>query len=272
MGVIKMKVNIDQMKKLGWANITQESIDELNNGITKFKIISVNELCHFLAQVSHECGCGRWPREIWGPTKTQLTYEGRAGLGNNQPGDGFKFRGAGYIQMTGRYNYTAFSKYIGDPKVIDIGADYVAAHYCWISAFYWWMNNSMGQLCATNPSVSIVTKRVNGGQNGEAEREAYYAKCCNIFTSETVGVATTMTSSSTPRKVILPTQRKFAPTNDATVVKKLQETLNTKGFDCGTPDGVFGPNTDKAVRAFQKRFGLTSDGIVGPVTWKALGF
>jgi hypothetical protein len=47
MGVIKMKVNIDQMKKLGWANITQESIDELNNGITKFKIISVNELCHF---------------------------------------------------------------------------------------------------------------------------------------------------------------------------------------------------------------------------------
>lgn len=266
-----MKVTIAQMKKLGWASITQKSVDELNVGITKFKIASVNELCHFLSQLSHESGCGRWPTEIWGPSKAQLTYEGRVSLGNIQPGDGFKFRGAGWIQTTGRHNYTAFSKYVGDPKIVELGAEYLGSKYPWTSSFYWWMNNNMSKLCSTNPTVSTVTKRVNGGQNGLVERESYYAKCKIIFTDESVNGPAPI-PSSTPKKAVMPMVERDSPNNDKVIVKTLQKALKARGFDCGYIDGVFGIKTDKAVRAFQTKLGLRVDGVVGPKTWAALGF
>lgn len=59
----------------------------------------------FLAQVGHESGGLQYPREIWGPTPAQARYEGRADLGNTQPGDGKRFRGHGLIQVTGRDNH-----------------------------------------------------------------------------------------------------------------------------------------------------------------------
>lgn len=59
----------------------------------------------FLAQIGHESGGLQYPREIWGPTPAQARYEGRADLGNTQPGDGKRFRGHGLIQVTGRDNH-----------------------------------------------------------------------------------------------------------------------------------------------------------------------
>ena len=71
------------------------------------------ELAAFLAQVAHESGNFRYIREIWGPTPAQRGYEGRRDLGNTQPGDGKRYMGRGYIQITGRANYRRYGKKLG---------------------------------------------------------------------------------------------------------------------------------------------------------------
>ena len=107
-------------------------------------------------------------------------YEGRKDLGNTQPGDGRKYKGAGFIQLTGRANYSDFSKYMNDPKVMD-GVDYVALNYPATSAGYWWYNNRMNALCDHNPLIEEVTKRVNGGLRGIEDRKVYYNRCLEVI-------------------------------------------------------------------------------------------
>lgn len=67
------------------------------------------QIAYILATSEHESKCGRFMRELWGPTAAQRGYEGRADLGNNKPGDGFRFRGRGYVQVTGRANYAKWA-------------------------------------------------------------------------------------------------------------------------------------------------------------------
>jgi putative chitinase len=129
-------------------------------------------LRHFLSQTAHESGGGRYKKEL----ASGWDYEDRADLGNNQPGDGPRYKGAGYIQLTGRSNYQDFANFIKDPAVMK-GVDYVADNYPFSSAGFWWQNNKMNELCDANPSVKKVTLRVNGGTNGLAEREMYYERC-----------------------------------------------------------------------------------------------
>mgnify|MGYP003341350404 CR=1 FL=1 len=159
------------------ANLIQDAeVDEMNYGLNFFQINTPNRIRHFLAQISHESGGGRYKEEL----ASGADYEGRSDLGNSQPGDGKKFKGAGYIQMTGRANYQAFANYIKDPKVMD-GVTYVANKYPMTSAGFWWHNNNMNALCDKNPTVDQVTLRVNGGYNGLDDRKRYYARCCEVI-------------------------------------------------------------------------------------------
>jgi putative chitinase len=107
-------------------------------------------------------------------------YEGRSDLGNTHSGDGPRYKGAGYIQLTGRANYQAFANYIKDPEVMD-GVAYVSSRYPFTSAGFWWMNNQMNALCDKNPTVEQVTLIVNGGYNGLDDRKMYYKRCCNVI-------------------------------------------------------------------------------------------
>ena len=159
------------------ANLIQDSeVDEMNYGLNFFQINTPIRIRHFLAQISHESGGGRYKEEL----ASGADYEGRSDLGNSQPGDGKKFKGAGYIQMTGRANYQAFANYIKDPKVME-GVTYVANKYPMTSAGFWWHNNKMNALCDSNPSVEQVTLRVNGGYNGLDDRKRYYNRCCEVI-------------------------------------------------------------------------------------------
>lgn len=156
--------------------IQDSEIVEMNQGLNLFEINTTSRIRHFLSQISHESGGGRWKKEL----ASGNDYNGRVDLGNTQPGDGPKYKGAGYIQLTGRANYQAFANYIKDPKVMD-GVDYVADKYPVTSACYWWYNNKMNALCDANPSVEVVTRRVNGGLNGIEDRKMYYVRCCQVI-------------------------------------------------------------------------------------------
>jgi len=132
------------------------------------------ERAMFLAQMAHESGNFRYDEEIWGPTSAQKGYEGRSDLGNNQPGDGYKYRGRGYIQLTGRANYRQYGKLLGvdlenNP---DLAKDpNIAAR---VAIEYW--KKRVNRTAAQKGDVKTVTYNINGGYNGLTDRIEKYKK------------------------------------------------------------------------------------------------
>lgn len=169
-------IGLDQAQAIYGRMPTLNQLNDLNNCLQKFAINTPNRKRHFLSQTAHESGGLSWFKELasgWG-------YENRSDLGNTQPGDGPRFKGAGVIQLTGRSNYQMFADYLNDPQVMS-GCDYVAKVYPFTSAGFWWMNNGMNSLCDRNATVEEVTRKVNGGYNGLADRKAYYRKACRVI-------------------------------------------------------------------------------------------
>lgn len=85
----------------------------------RYHINTPARLAAFLAQIGHESGKLAWTRELWGPTGPQSRYDGREDLGNTEPGDGYRFRGRGLIQITGRDNYRTASDALGHDFIAD---------------------------------------------------------------------------------------------------------------------------------------------------------
>lgn len=127
-------------------------------------------LAHFLAQVMHESGSFRWMEEI----ASGAAYEGRADLGNTQPGDGVRFKGRGPIQVTGRANYRRFGRRIG----IDIERHPEIAGFPSIGlhlACEFWKDRGLNTLADVDDARGI-TRKINGGFNGLDDRLAHLAK------------------------------------------------------------------------------------------------
>ena len=152
--------------------IGPHEVVELNECLHRWDIDTLSRVHHFMSQTAHESGGGKWKMEL----ADGWAYEGRKDLGNVHPGDGPKYKGAGYLQTTGRYNYQRLSDHLGDPRVME-GCQYVAETYPFTAAGFWWMDNKMNALCDSMPSVHTVTLRVNGGTNGLADREKYMRLC-----------------------------------------------------------------------------------------------
>jgi putative chitinase len=151
----------------------------LNDAMLEFGIITSERPAMFLAQIAHESGGFRWTEEIWGPTPTQAGYEGRVDLGNTQPGDGYRFRGRGLIQITGRANYQRLSGALGIPfdsivlwLATPVGAARSAAHY--------WSTHGCNSMADAFDFVA-VTRAINGGLNGLAQRTDLYNKVSNAM-------------------------------------------------------------------------------------------
>ena len=151
----------------------------INEAMQVFEINTPARQAAFLAQVGHESGGLRWLTELWGPTPAQSRYEGRKDLGNVQLGDGFKYRGRGLIQTTGRHNYTATGRALDLDLVNNPGLLSLPKNAA-MSAGYFWESNGLNELSDTG-SVERVTRRVNGGVNGLHERTALYEAALQVL-------------------------------------------------------------------------------------------
>lgn len=140
---------------------------------------TVARLANFVGQTCHESGGFQFLREIWGPTQAQKTYEGRLALGNVNPGDGFRFLGRGLIQITGRANYKA----MGDALGLDlVGHPELAEtpEVAVLTACQFWKTRGLNAL-ADQGLNNAITVRINGGNNGAAERTALVARARQIL-------------------------------------------------------------------------------------------
>jgi putative chitinase len=100
-------------------------------------------------------------------------YASRMGNGDEASGDGWKFRGRGALQLTGKSNYQAFSDYLKNPEIMET-PDLVATEYAFESAIFFFDKNSLWSICdkgVTKDTILALTKRINGGTHGLADRE-----------------------------------------------------------------------------------------------------
>ena len=159
-------------KKLGASQLRAEELGlAANVHLRSFGIMDNSlRLIHFLAQLAHESGNFRYMEEI----ASGVAYEGRKDLGNTQAGDGKRFKGRGPIQLTGRANYRKCGQQLGidfenNPEIVAIPSMGLMV------ACKFWSNNGLNAL-ADQDDVLTITRRINGGTNGLADRKAHLAK------------------------------------------------------------------------------------------------
>ena len=197
-------LNLEKLK----GHIPDAVIAQIPETAAKFNITNNLRLAHFLSQCGHESGGFKAVSEnlnysadglkkIFGkyfpgnlnesyarqPEKIAArVYASRMGNGDEASKEGFKFRGRGYIQLTGKANYTNFTKFIGEDCIAN--PDLVATKYPLASAAFFFDSNKLWSICdkgADDATVTAVTKRVNGGTIGLPDRIKHFKEYYNLL-------------------------------------------------------------------------------------------
>ena len=197
-------INLEKLK----GHVPDVVIAQIPTVMEKFQINTPLRLAHFLAQCGHESGGfkatqenlnysaeglkGIFPKYFPGnlaesyarnPEKiASKVYGGRMGNGGEETKEGYKFRGRGYIQLTGKENYTSFAKSIGEDTVAN--PDLVATKYALASAGWFFSKNGLNAISdkgADDATVTAVTKRVNGGTIGLPDRIKHFKEYYHLL-------------------------------------------------------------------------------------------
>jgi putative chitinase len=259
--------------------------------LPKYGINTPRRVAHFISQCAHESNNFRsleenlnysadalvrvFPR-YFGPGKRNAADYARqpekianyvymdefrtAKMGNTQPGDGWRFRGRGLKQLTGRDNYTRFGKSVN--MTAEQAAEYVATEKGAIeSACWFWDTNKLNTIADTD-DVVLMTKRINGGNIGLEDRQQRYNRALPLLEGKTptpaAAPAAPAPAASSPAGIDMNTVLRVGSRGET--VRAVQVKLGL------TADGSFGPGTERAVKEWQAKNGLTADGIVGPKT------
>jgi putative chitinase len=255
--------------------------DELNKALPKYDITTDQRIAGFISQCAHESMDFNamsenlnyreetlnkvFPR-YFGPGKRNAAEYAKnpekianyvymdefrtSKLGNTQPGDGWRFRGRGLKQLTGRDNYTRFA------KDYDMTAEEAAV---WVetkegalaSALWFWNTNKLNAVADTG-NVAALTKKINGGDIGLADRQARYAKAMAALGGKI--------DTSAPAAAPAASTGVLRVGSTGQDVKRMQAALRIPS------DGQFGPGTEAALKKWQSANGLTADGVAGPKT------
>lgn len=173
-----MIVTADQLKKI-YPAATDANIAKylpwLNVTMSEFQVNTPQRVRMFLAQVGHESGQLRYVEEL----ASGEAYEGRKDLGNTQPGDGVKYKGRGLIQITGRNNYYDAGTglgvaFVSNPNLL------AAPEFAARSAGWFWVSRNLNSL-ADMGQFELITRRINGGLNGYADRYKLYQNALKVI-------------------------------------------------------------------------------------------
>ena len=197
-------LNLEKLK----GHIPDSVLSQIPDTAKRFNITTPLRLAHFLAQCGHESGGFKavsenlnysadglkkiFPKYFPGalnesyarqPEKiANRVYSARMGNGDEKSGEGWKFRGRGYIQLTGKSNYVAFDKFVDDDILAN--PDLIATKYPLASAAFFFNNNKLWAICdkgADDATVTAVTKRVNGGTIGLADRIKHFKEYYSLL-------------------------------------------------------------------------------------------
>jgi putative chitinase len=278
-------LKMDKDTALKWYSAMKEILP-------KYGITTQRRVAHFLSQTGHESGNYKVMEEnlnysekalnavfgrYFGPAPKRNAaeyarkpekianyvymdeYRSKGGqMGNVQEGDGWRFRGRGLKQLTGRNNYTAFGKSVG--MTAEEAAEYVVTEKGALeSACWFWESRNLNSI-ADSDDVKLMTKKINGGTIGLEDRQKRYAAAMKVLGMD-VNVAEAVEDDDDIDIGEIGVLRKGSRGEG---VKMMQEALGISA------DGAFGPGTERALKAWQAKHGLVADGIAGPKTLEKL--
>jgi putative chitinase len=263
-------------------------VDAMNEVFPKYEINTAGRIAAFVAQCGHESGGWRTFSEnlnysakaldaIFGkyfvkagrnaeeyarqPEKiANVVYANRMDNGDSESGDGWRYRGRGPIQLTGKANYAAFASDM-DVDVLD-NPDLVSEdkEVALMSAIWFWNKNKLNQY-ADSGDIKTMTRRINGGYIGLEDRIHHYKDAMEMLGEDGGEHDSDVGDDDHADAENFSTLRKGMKGDG---VKAMQEALGISA------DGNFGPGTERALKNWQNENDLTADGIAGPVTLSKL--